>query len=211
MSLHAALATYTPHVRVCAGTNTHTKADEGGSTRQACQHTCLSIMPYAITPRHLQPYNKPARPAQYPRTEPLVVRALSCSRPHTPARIYLLAAASCVCVRFRAGCAPAPGERPPLRGRQRVWWPRTPAPSMSAPPQPPVASAIGGTLALCFMLQTHPGCTRLPVSTRTLRGCLIGEGQLNKELIPPCSSGRSPGVLAHPASPDRLAGGKALI
>jgi hypothetical protein len=25
----------------------------------------------------------------------------------------------------------------------------------------------------------------LPVSTRTLRGCLIGEGQLNKELIPP--------------------------
>jgi hypothetical protein len=26
---------------------------------------------------------------------------------------------------------------------------------------------------------------RLPASTRTLRGCLIGEGQLNKELIPP--------------------------
>ena len=31
MSLHAALATYTPHyVRVCAGTNTNIKVDEGG-------------------------------------------------------------------------------------------------------------------------------------------------------------------------------------
>jgi hypothetical protein len=26
---------------------------------------------------------------------------------------------------------------------------------------------------------------RLPVSTRTLRGCLIGEGQLNKDISPP--------------------------
>jgi hypothetical protein len=29
------------------------------------------------------------------------------------------------------------------------------------------------------------GTARLPVSTRTLRGCLVGESQLNKELIPP--------------------------
>jgi hypothetical protein len=35
----------------------------------------------------------------------------------------------------------------------------------------------------------HSGVStaRLPVSTRTLRGCLIGEGQLNKEPIPPSS------------------------
>jgi hypothetical protein len=33
---------------------------------------------------------------------------------------------------------------------------------------------------------------RLPVSTRTLRGCLIGEGQLNKDISPPvcvCAAG----------------------
>ena len=35
MSLHAALATYTPHVRVCAGTNTRIKVDEGGG-ESAC-------------------------------------------------------------------------------------------------------------------------------------------------------------------------------
>jgi hypothetical protein len=46
---------------------------------------------------------------------------------------------------------------------------------------------------------------RLPVSTRTLRGCLIGEGQLNKDIFPPTLSGSGAaaptGLLPPPLGP----------
>jgi hypothetical protein len=55
------------------------------------------------------------------------------------------------------------------------------------PPPPPVGGGAGSAVAA----QAEPKAdsavrtARLPVSARALRGCRIGEGQLDKELTPP--------------------------
>jgi hypothetical protein len=79
---------------------------------------CCSHPPASTSTRHasmpvaLLYHNTKApttnQPAQYLRTGPLVVPCPAAD----PAlvRIYLLAAASCVCARFHARCAPAPGH-----------------------------------------------------------------------------------------------------
>jgi hypothetical protein len=59
----------------------------------------------------------------------------------------------------------------------------------SPPPPPPGGGGGGGGSGGQGRVQgrqhSDVSTARLPVSARTLRGCLIGEGQLNKELIPP--------------------------